>query len=105
MDNDEKKIQNYHRLADVTIRTLATILAVLFAYVLASPQLNPILKISVTSIWLLILLGIIASSISLFSGEKEIRIAKAGAYIGIILMLSTIVAMILFLSAIMYSMP
>lgn len=105
MENDEKKLQHYHRLADVALRTLATILAVLFAYVLASGQLASVMKIYVTGIWLLILFGIIPSGISLLSDENTISVAKWGAVCGIVIMFATIAVMILFLSAIMYSMP
>jgi hypothetical protein len=105
MGNNEKQLQRYHRLADVALRTLATILAVLFAYVLASGQLTSVMKIYVTAVWLLILFGIVFSGISLFCGKKEIRVAKVGAHISVLLMFITIAVMILLLSAIMYSMP
>lgn len=105
MENDEKKLQYYHRLANVALRTLATVLAVLFAYVLASTQLSPKSKTDITGIWLLILCGMIASGISLLSSEKEMRFAKAGAYLGFFLMFITIGVIIVFLSRIMYSMP
>lgn len=105
MRNDEKKLKNYHRLANAALTTLATILAVLFGYVLTSTQLNPETKTNITGIWLLIFSGIIASGISLLCGEKVIPVAKWGAICGIIIMFATIAVMILFLSAIMYSMP
>jgi hypothetical protein len=105
MENEKKKVSHYHRLADVSLRTLSTVLAVLFAYVLASARLSPELKTYVTGIWLLILFGIISSGISLLSDEKTVSFAKWGAIIGIFLMFITIAVMILFLSAIMYSMP
>lgn len=105
MGNNEKKLKHYHRLADVALRTLATILAVLFAYVLASGRLTPIMKTYITGLWLLILSGVIVSGISLLSGEKVIPVAKWGAIVGILLMFITIGVMILFLSAIMFSMP
>lgn len=104
MINDKERLQHYHRLADVALRTLATILVVLFAYILSSGRLTTALKTYVTGIWLLILFGVIASGISLLSGEI-IPVAKWGAICGIILMFVTIAVMILFLSAIMYAMP
>ena len=105
MPKDAKELARFHRLADVALRTLGTILAVLFAYVRASRQMASAMKNYVTSVWLLILFGIIASGISLFCAEKEIRVAKAGAYMAILIMFGTIAAMILLVSGIMYSMP
>ena len=105
MGNNQKQLQRYHRLADVALRTLATILAVLFAYVLASGQLTSIMKIYVTIVWVLILFGIILSGVSLLCGENLIPVAKWGAICATVIMFITIAVMIVMLSAVMFSMP
>lgn len=103
MKPDEKELQRLHRLADVSLRTMTTVLALLFAYVLASKEITETLKIYITVVWVLILFGDTMAGISLFCGEKEIRLAKAMAYVSIILMFVTIGFMIVLLSAVMYS--
>ena len=105
MGKDEKKLAQYHRLANVALRTLTTVLAVLFAYVLASGQMTSIAKTSVTGISVLMLFGIIFSGISLLCDEKVIPVAKWLAICGFIIMFVTIGVMIVFLSGIMYSTP
>lgn len=101
--DDKEELKQFHRLTDVSLRTMTTVLALLFAYVLASRDIPETLRIWITAVWVTILIGDILAGIGLLCGEKEIRVARGMAYVSLIIMFFVIALMIVLLSWVMYS--
>lgn len=93
----EKELKHYQRLADISLRTLATVLAIIFAYVFSSGKIEIIGKVFVIAVILIILLGVIFSCFALYGQALEVRIVKWSAIISNLLMIIAICLMFILL--------
>jgi uncharacterized membrane protein len=95
MTVEEGKAQNtYQRLADVSLRTCATALTILFAYAFAIGSKAPTdVKYYILGIGLVLLFSVITSLVSLFGvSEKEMRYIKYFAIVSTLLMVVGMIA-------------
>ena len=99
----EKEIGNYHRLADVALKTCATILAIIFAYTFSIGKMPEGFFLLVSGLGLLILISILCSIISLILFKKEqLSIIKWLGIISVVLMFIAIFFMLVLLAAALY---
>lgn len=97
-----EELDQYHRLADIAIRTLSTILAILFAYVF-SGKVESVGKFFVLSLAFVIIVGIIFSVVALYGRISKVRIVKWCSIIATITMILVICMMLVFLAWILLS--
>jgi len=91
------ELDQYHHLADIAVRTLSTILAILFAYVF-SGKVETMAKVFVLIVAFTIIIGIIFSVVALYGKISEVRIVKWCAIIGTVTMILVICFMLAFLA-------
>lgn len=102
---EEKEIELYHRLADVSLRTSATILTIIFAYTFAVGQLPSSIKFFIIGISVVMLFSIAFSAIALYGLRQDIRLVKGLTIISTVLMIGAIALMVLLLAWILGTMP
>jgi hypothetical protein len=106
MSDEDKKVQNtYQRLADVSLRTSATALTILFAYAFAvGANTTTEFKYFIVGVGLLLLFSVISAVVSLFGvSEKELRYIKGFGIASTVLMMAAIgLAFILLVSALFH---
>jgi hypothetical protein len=94
---EQEELEQYHHLADIAIRTLATILAIIFAYVF-SGEVESIGKLFVLTVTFTIIIGIIFSVVALYGKISAVGIVKWCAIIATVIMTLVICMMFIFLS-------
>ena len=101
MSNDEvENADKYHRLANVSLRTLATTLAIIFAYTISAEEMPSTITLFISILSWVIFVGIVFSIDSLY-GESRDRI-KRGAIFSTWIMGGALASMICLLIWLLY---
>jgi hypothetical protein len=104
VEKEEKELEQYQHLADISLRTLATILTIIFAYVFASTgKIEPTGKVFIVTVVFIIILGVIFSCIALYGKLPEVRYVKLFSVVATFLMIVSICVMFVFLTWILFS--
>jgi hypothetical protein len=96
--NGNDEYNKYMRILDITLRTCATMLSIVFAYTLAGQSMTILLRVWVTLVVVFLTITILFSGFGIIFGDKnEPKTLKRLAYISFIMMMCLIVGMLILL--------
>lgn len=98
MSKEKNDYDKYMRILDITLRTCATMLSIVFAYTLASQKISLVLQVWVTILIVFLTVTILISGIGIIFGRRsEPNTLKALALISFGMMVFLIIGMLILL--------
>ena len=101
IENDYAK---YMRILEIVFRTCATMLAIIFAYTLSTPNVPLSLQLYVTLLVIFLTIDVFLSGIGIIFGRKdELHMLKGLAFTSFIIMVCLIIGMLILLLVTIYA--